>query len=310
MLCICIRIELFLNKNPMLRRSFLKSATLALIPGNAYLPGLQKSKNPITRLALSLNAYSFNHLLLNGKMTIEDLFKFAMETGFHGVDLTAYYIPGYPEVPGDKELFEIKKRAFRTGMAISGTGVRNNFTLTDPDNLQKEIKLVKFWIQAASKLGAPHVRVFAGRSSHAAGERERIKSRIIESFRECARFASDYGVMVAFQNHNDFIVTADEVIEIMEVVDSEWFGLMLDIGSLPAPDPYRDIERLIPYAVSWQVKEHVLTEKGPVPTNFDRLLKIVFRCGYHGYFPLETLGEGDPVEKVKTLYGRVTAAMV
>lgn len=293
----------------MLRRSFLRTSSLALIPGNLGFPKLNPSKDRGIMPTLALNAYSFNDALLNGGMTIEDLFRFAAETGFHGVDLTAYYIPEYPDVPGDQVLFDIKKQAFRMGLTISGTGVRNDFTLLERDSLQEEIRLVKRWIRAASLLGAPHVRVFAGRGSYPDHERENIKSRLIESFQECTAFASDHGVMVTYQNHNDFIIVTEEIIEIMDRVDSEWFGLMLDIGSLPVPDPYQDIESLIPYAVSWQVKEHVLSEKGPVPTDFDRLLKIVRRSGYHGYFPLETLGEGDPFEKVKTLHGRVTAAM-
>lgn len=298
-----------LNKNLMRRRSFFRTSSLALIPGFLGFPRFYSTRNGIISPTLTLNAYSFNHELLHGEMSIPDLFRFAAETGFHGVDLTAYYIPGYPEVPEDSVLFDIKRQAFRWGLAISGTGVRNDFTLSGPENLEKEINLVKNWIRAASRLGVPHVRVFDGRSSSSGNSREILKSQVIESFRECAAFASGYGVMVAFQNHNDFIVAADEVIEIMEAVDSGWFGLMLDIGSLPAPDPYREIEKLIPYAISWQVKEHVLTDQGPVPTDFEKLMKIVHRQGYHGYFPLETLGKENTKERVKILHRRVSSAM-
>jgi hypothetical protein len=34
-------------------------------------------------------------------------------------------------------------------------------------------------------------------------------------------------------------------------------------------------------------------------------MKLVNQYGYQRYFPLETLGEGDPCEKVKKLYAQV-----
>ncbi len=139
--------------------------------------------------------------------------------------------------------------------------------------------------------------------------REEVKSWIIDRFQACDDFAAEHGIMVAFQNNNDFIVSAEEVIEIMNAVDSEWFGLMLDTGSLHYPDPYVDIEKLIPYAVTWQVKEDVNTGIGSIPADFNRLLKMVDEQGYRGYFPLETLGEGDPFEKVKSLYQAVVASV-
>lgn len=241
----------------MQRRSFLKNSSLVLagaggVSSVRFQHGNSKDPNWLT---ISLNAYSFNKPLLEGEMSLDELFRFAKRTGFAAVDLTAYYIPGYPKVPEDKVLFEIKRSAFRQGLAISGTGVRNDFTMQDAGEHSENIELVKRWVVAASKLGAPHVRVFAGRGEANEGTREKVKARIIDAFQECADFASHHGVMVVFQNHKDYIKSTSEVIEIMEEVKSDWFGLMLDIGSVSGPDPYAEIEKLIPYTVTWQVKE-------------------------------------------------------
>jgi sugar phosphate isomerase/epimerase len=290
----------------MYRRTFLKTSSLACMAGLARPAKPGQGKDGKIRPAISLNAYSFNRPLLAHEMSLKELFQFAAETGFMGVDLTAYYIPGYPEVPEDKTLFDIKRMALLQGIAITGTGVRNDFTSAHPEVRAKEIDLVKNWIVAAAKMGAPYVRVFAGRESPEGHTRDEIKSWIIDAFQECADFASSYGVMVTFQNHNDFIVATEDIIDIIEGVHSEWFGFMLDIGSLPVPDPYKDIEKLIRYAVTWQVKENVNTSEGSVPTDFARLMKIVNEHGYQGFFPLETLGEGDPRKKVRALYRVVT----
>jgi sugar phosphate isomerase/epimerase len=291
----------------MKRRSFLKTSSIALA-GTAGIPSAGKmiidpaDYSP----ALSLNAYSFNEALLNGGMSLNSLFQFAARTGFSAVDLTAYYLPGYPEVPGDDLLYEIKRKAFRTGISFSGTGVRNNFTVAGEEALAAEIDLVKKWIVAASKLGAPNMRVFAGGAASSGEPVGEIRQQVIDACRECARFGSRYGVTVALQNHNDFLVTADEVIDIVKKVNFEWFGLMLDIGSLPGPDPYNEIDKLIPYAFTWQIKEEVHTGSGTAPVDVQRLMELIRKHQYQGFLPLETLGEGDSREKVKALFEKVS----
>ena len=71
----------------------------------------------------------------------------------------------------------------------------------------------------------------------------------------------------------------------------------------------RDIEKLLPYVITWQVKENVRTKNGTSPTDFTKLMEIVREHHYSGYFPLETLGEGDPKKKVTKLYRKVTKLM-
>jgi sugar phosphate isomerase/epimerase len=291
----------------MQRRSFLKTSSIALAGAAGIHPAKPDLQVPAEYGPTpALNAYSFNDELLNNKMSLNGLFKFAAQTGIGAVDLTAYYIPGYPEVPGDQLLYEIKRNAFRNGISLSGTGVRNNFTVTDEEELAREIDLVKQWIVAASKMGAPHIRVFAGQAPPKGKPADVIKQQVADSFRECARFGSRYGVSVAFQNHNDFIVYADDIIDIIQQVNFEWFGLMLDTGSLAGPDPYSEIDRLIPYALTWQVKEEVRTATGTAPVDMKRLMGLIRKHQYHGFLPMETLGEGDPRQKVRALYQKIS----
>jgi len=290
----------------MLRRQFLHMTSAFPLAGTAVTFGKQEnlpSENPgKIPISLCLNAYSFNSLLRNGEMSLEQLFRFAKDIGFQGVDLTAYYIPGYPDVPTDEVLYKIKRMAFRLGLALTGTGVRNNFTLADPEQRKQEKQLVKNWVIAASKLGIPHVRIFDGTAKPRGYSRQEITDWVIDAMRECAGFGGRHGVMICYQNHNNFTTNAAQAIEIIKRVDSEWFALMLDIGSLPEGDVYQEIQRLVPYAVTWQVKEMVQTKGTKVKTNFKKLMHIVRRSGYRGYFPLETLGKGDPFHKVRVLF--------
>lgn len=277
----------------------------------ATLPvsGLKGIALPVTsgtdHLKLSLNAFSFNDLLLARKITIDDVLDFCAKLGIGGIDLTGYYFPGYPAAPSDEYIFHVKKKAFRLGIDLGCTGVRNDFTWADPAKRMEEKKLVKDWIGVAQKLGAPGVRIFAGTLSKENFSWEERAKWIVDDIRECADFGKEHGVMLAFQNHWDFVKTASEVEKVLKMIDHEWVGLMLDIGSYHSADPYKDIAATAGFAITWQMKEKVFINDTQVETDYEKIIDIVKNCGYRGYLPLETLGQGDPYQKVEVLYNKV-----
>jgi sugar phosphate isomerase/epimerase len=293
------------------RRKFTSDFAVAGLAA-ATFPGIAKKPENTSinaGLKISLNAFSFNQPLMDGKMNIDDLLDYCSEKGFDAVDITGYYFPGYPNVPPDDFIYNVKKKAFRLGLAISGTGVRNDFTWADRGKREGEKKLVKDWIILSEKLGAPLVRIFAG---HLSTEKYDWKERakwISDDVRECAEFGKKHGVMTALQNHNDFLKTSADVLEMMKMVDSEWNGLLLDIGSYHTPDPYKEIAITAPLAISWQLKEKVFVNDIQVDTDYTKIIDIIRKCGYKGYLPLETLGEGDPVPKIDVLLKKVRGVM-
>lgn len=262
-----------------------------------------------TRLKVSLNAFSFNGPLSSGKMTIADMLSFCADKGFLAVDITAYYFPGYPAVPKDDFLYEVKRKAFSLGVEISGTGVRNDFTEPDPDKRRESVKLVKDWIEAAEKLGAPVIRIFSGNQNPTGFSRDQVLAWMIKDVEECVAHGKAHGVIVAIQNHNDFIKTADDAIQIMKAIQSEWFGLILDTGSYRIGDPYEEIRKTAGYAVNWQIKEKIFVDGKEVDVDMDRLIAVIKDSGYSGYLPLETLGEGDPKIKIPVLLKKINEAL-
>jgi sugar phosphate isomerase/epimerase len=261
-----------------------------------------------TKLKTSLNAYSFNGPLMKGEMNLDDLLEYCAANQFDAVDITAYYFPGYPEVPSDEYLYHIKQKAFLLGLEISGTGVRNDFTDPDPAKRKASVELVKNWIVASEKLGIPVVRVFSGTADVKNIPREKVVDYMVADLKECVEFGKAHGVVVGIQNHHDFLKTADETIEIIKRVNSDWFGLILDIGSFRT-DAYQEIEKAIPYAVSWQIKENLYVNGIEQKTNLNKLMAIIQKSGYRGYIPLETLGEGDPKVKVLKFLEEIREAM-
>ncbi len=299
------------------RRGFTKSIAMAGI-GSALLP-LKRSEGKAVqnslkasspqRLKISLNAYSFDKPLRAGTMTIDDLLEYCAKTGFDGVDLTGYYFPGYPVVPPDEFIYDVKRKAFRLGLGISGTGIRNDFTWSDIGVRAVEKQLVKDWIIVAEKLGAPVVRIFTGNLSKENFSWEERAGWIAEDIRECSEFGKKHGVMTGVQNHNDFLKTSSEIEKMLSMVNSGWNGLLLDIGSYHAPDPYKEIAINSKHAISWQLKEKVYVNDMQVDTDFSKIIAIVRQCGYRGYLPIEALGAGDPAVQVAALFKKVQAVL-
>lgn len=268
---------------------------------------LEKKSNG---LKTSLNAYSFNAPLSNGTMTILDMLDFCAATGFEGVDITGYYFKGYPAVPPDEYLYQVKRKAFSVAIEISGTGVRNDFTIADKAKREHEIVLVKNWIEVAAKIGAPVIRIFAGNQKNEAIPREQVTDWMLRDIQTCVDYGKQHGVIIGLQNHNDFIQTADQVIKIIEAINSEWLGLILDTGSYRVHDPYREIEKSIKHTVNWQIKETVFINGVEKETDMEKLMEIIKSSGYKGYLPIETLGEGDPKTKINTLFTKLKKAMI
>jgi sugar phosphate isomerase/epimerase len=248
----------------------------------------------------ALNFYSFNSPLLDGSETLESIIDYAADLGFAGLDITGYYFNGYPEVPSDEYINHIKYHAFRQGIQISGTGVRNDFSLPDASAREKEKQLVKNWVIVAAKLGAPVVRIFAGGSVPKGYTWDETARWMAKDIDECGEFAKKYGVILAIQNHNDFLKTADEVDKLFSLIHSEAVGLMVDIGSYRT-DPYKEIEQTVKYAVTWQIKETVFINGVETKTDVPRIMDIIKRSGFRGYVPIECVIKGDERARVKTL---------
>jgi sugar phosphate isomerase/epimerase len=294
------------------RRDFLKmAAALPLLPALGGLAGEAQTgpQKPGTgKIKLSCNLYSFNAPLRSGEMTLEEVIQFCAGLGFDAVDPTGYYFPGYPAAPADAYLFEIKKKAFLLGLDISGTGVRNDFTVPEQQEQEENRQLVRRWVDVSAKLGAPVLRIFDGKGDPKASEKENIR-RIVANSKAVVAYGQEKGVMLVLQNHDEFLKSAAQVLLVREQVGSDWFGLNVDIGSLPQGDPYEEIARLAPYAYTWQIKENVNRKGKQEKTDLRKVVQILRSSGYRGYIPLETLGPGDPKEKITRFLAEVREAM-
>jgi sugar phosphate isomerase/epimerase len=294
------------------RRAFLTRA--ALLPAGAAVGvglgggfGSARAEAPIkraggARLKTSLNAYSFNKALndnLKGRgkgVTLFDLLDYCAEQNFDALDPTGYFFPGYPKPPADKYVNDFKRRAFHLGLDISGTGVRNNFAQPDKEKRAADVQHVKEWVEVAARLGAPVLRVFAGPEPKDLAW-DKVAEWLVEDLKKCVEHGQKYGVLIGIQNHWDFLKTSEQVLKIVKMVDSDWFGTIVDTGYFLTDDPYKDMAAVTPYAVNWQVKEKVDGQDFKVKLDLKKVVRIAREAGYRGYLPIETLsrksGEDD-----------------
>lgn len=296
---------------PLHRRDFLKSASLLPFCAAAglglagtsaqALEAIKRGGGP--RFKIALNAYSFSKLLndhVKGRgagISLFDLVDFCAKYNFDGLDATGYFFPGYPKVPSDEYVNDLKRKAFNAGVGISGTGVRNNFTLADKTKRAADVQHIKEWVEVASRLGAPVLRVFADTQMKdqswetvAVGfKREQVEEWIAEDLKECAEHGKKFGVIIGVQNHGDFLKTGDNHLSLIKRVNSDWCGPIVDTGYYKSDDPYADMAKVAPYAVNWQIKESPVGAGSEVRTDLKKLVRIIRAAGYRGYLPIETL---------------------
>lgn len=86
-------------------------------------------------------------------------------------------------------------------------------------------------------------------------------------FKEAVKVAESYGVKLAVENHIDF--TADEILQLLEGVGSEYLGLNFDTGNFLRllDDPVKGMEKLAPYVLATHVKD-LLPDKNALPTDW------------------------------------------
>jgi sugar phosphate isomerase/epimerase len=174
--------------------------------------------------------------------------------------------------------------------------VRNDFTISDPADLKAQVQLVKDWVEVTEKLGAAFVRVFSGPRIPEGSSFDQVLKTMIPAFQECAEDGKRHGVIVALQHHDDFLKTADETIRVVQAVNSDWFSVVLDVGSLRQADPYNEIEKLLPFACTWQIKEMVYVNGKATPIDLAKIRAVIDKVGYRGFVPFEALGQGNPDE--------------
>ena len=305
-----------LSRRDLLQRLSLTASALITSPVARATAPMPRAGNP--RLLLSLAAYSLrNHFagpLANGSdkpaaeppFTMFSFIDYCAEHHCAGAELTSYF---FPQTVDNPYLANVRKHAFLKGIAISGTAIGNNFSLEKGQKRDEEIAKCKLWIDRASILGAPHIRVFAGHNK--ALPREEADKLVTQALEECADYAGSKGIFLGIENH-DAIGSAEHLLKLIADIKSPWLGINLDSGNFRTTNPYADFERCLPYAVNIQLKTEIRPDgqKTPQPANLPKLVSLIKSSGYQGFVALEYEATESPLAAIPPVLTQLRSLFV
>ena len=270
------------------RRTFLQTGS-ALAVG-ALLPRRADYK-------VSLAAYSMRKYLdlKNPTMTLEQFLDKCAAWKCDGAELTEYYFKKPVTAEG---VAALKKKAADLGLAITGTPVGNSFTHPPGEARDREVAKMKAWIDVSSDLGSPAIRIFAG-SAPKGVEEATARGWVVDCVKACLEKAAERKVILALENHGGVVATADGMLAIGKEIDSPWFGFNMDTGNFHTEDPYAELEKIAPRAVTCQVKVEMAAKgKKKEAADVPRLVTMMRKHGYKGFITLEYEAAEEPLEAI------------
>jgi len=293
----------------MQRREMLKWAGAASLAGMLSTPWGQAGTlcaeqtalpDRPSKMRLSLAAYSFNRFLPSNRsnakvkqatMTLLDFIDYCAEQELDGCELTGYYFP----LPVTAEyIAEIKQRTFLQGLEITGTAIGNDFCHRTGAERDSQLKLTRDWVDYAAAMGAPVIRIFAGKQ-----QKEQTFEEAVElcaaGINESVEYAATKGVCLALENHGGITATPEQMLQIIDQVKpSPFFGVNFDSGNFRTADPYADLEKIAPLAINAQIKVEMFPDGKREQADLKRIVDILKAARYRGYVVLEYEAQEDP----------------
>jgi sugar phosphate isomerase/epimerase len=279
------------------RRKFLKTAGFsALAVAGAQWPGstadAQSSADAGTdvskmpRLFSGCCAYSYDHSLRKGTMTMEDFIHKAVELRVDGVDMTAYYLKST-----DPEYLDgLRRLAYKNAVPFSGSACGVSMVQADRSKRAQSLTEIKKWVDVTDRLGASHLRVFAGELPPGATLQQGV-DWTVETMKAATDYSAKKGIMLGLEDHSGVTQHADVCLEIMHRVNSPYAGINLDVTNFiptPTQDVYAQIAACIPYATNTHIRDRFEYDQSPV--DLDRVWQMFAKAGFKGYMSAEYEG--------------------
>jgi sugar phosphate isomerase/epimerase len=275
------------------RRQFLKTLSAVALSQAIMSPlfgRTEKSRIPIAFSTLGCPAWDWPRIL-----------EFAHQHGFSAVELRG--LQGNLDLPSH-EIFaadhieQTKKEIRDHKLRIACVSSSANLYMEDADKRTKELADARRFIDLASTLGAPYVRVFGGKaqSDNAPVPDDPTKTRVAAGLRELGQYAGPKSVTVIIESHDHFTSSAT-LKDVLKAADSEHIGLLWDAHHTFAAsneDPESTVKQLGPWIRHTHLKDsvgkgedrkYVLTGTGNVP--IERQIKALQSIGYKGFYCFE-----------------------
>lgn len=221
---------------------------------------------------------------------------FAQANGYAAIELRGVSgnldLPVVPEF-APARIEQSKKEVKDHGIKISDLGASAQMHVADPAERAKQLADARRFIDLASALEAPYVRVFGNEIK---GPREEVIARVADGLHQLGEYAAPKGVTVIIESHGDFI-QSPLLKEVLTRADSKHVALLWDAHHTFV-DGHETPEETVAALGSWirhthlkdsvpdaKGRKYVLTGTGEVPV--ERQVQALRRIGYKGYYCFE-----------------------
>lgn len=280
------------------RRSFLQTAGLLATASPLFaVAPFQRSQARIK--GLGLTTYSMKRHMkwwwgksTRGKLDMLGFLDYCAELNLDGAEITSYF---FQDPLHRSYIHQMKRHAHLLGLDLTGGAMGNNFAHPPGSDANKQhMAYFRTWIDHFAELGVPVVRVFASRGRPKGQNDAQTIAHVTANLEIACKYAQKRGVMLGLENH-DFVKNIDYLLQILNEIQSEWLGVIWDSANLePTPDPYHQLARIAPYAVTAQIKVMTHVEGLAVRADYARLIGILREAAFRGYLIFEYEEEEDP----------------
>lgn len=219
-----------------------------------------------------VSSYSFSKLTQSGKMDLFGIIEKTAEMGFDAIEFSNLPVEDHKE---RLELAKkIKRRCADAGLELVNFAVPADMLKGSGGDLEKEVTKIKQEVLVAQALGVDKMRHDAtfGFECGDSGSRsfDYYLERIAQGCREITFFAKELGIKTMVENHGRYAQDSERIEALVNEVDSDNFGVLLDVGNFMCvdEDPVLATARLISYAFhihfkDFHVKDGSMFNPGP-----------------------------------------------
>jgi sugar phosphate isomerase/epimerase len=172
-----------------------------------------------------------DQLVRDRTMTVFDWIAMAADLPIDGLEM----YDGFFTSLDDAYLAKVREAIERRGLAMPMLCCSPDFTKPDADERRREVEREKTMIEVTARLGGGFCRVLSGQRRPEVSREQGIRW-VVECIRELLECATKNQIVLALENHYkdnywahpEFAQRSDVFLEIVNRIDSPWFGVQYD----------------------------------------------------------------------------------
>jgi sugar phosphate isomerase/epimerase len=232
-------------------------------------------------------------LVRDRTMTVFDWIAMAADLPIDGLEM----YDGYFESLDDAYLDRVRKAIERRNLVMPMLCCSPDFTKPDPEARRREIERQKRMIDVTARLGGGICRVLSGQRRPGVSRAQGVEW-VVACIRALLDYAAEHSVVLAIENHYkdnywqhpEFAQQQDMFLEIVNQIDSPWFGVQYDPSNaiLAGEDPLGLLE-----CVKHRVVTMHASDRSLLPGHtLEELRRVEDSLGYAAILSHGVVGKG------------------